>query len=302
MRLGNFKETLKTAEIEYTENVPMSLYTTFKVGGNADVLVKPKTQSELETALLAARENGVPVFILGNGSNLLVSDKGIEGAVVSMLSLNFVKVSGNEIVCGAGARLSAVCIAARDAGLTGLEFAYGIPGTVGGAFYMNAGAYGGEIANVAISAECIDADGKPCCLSAAEMEFGYRTSVFKKGGLVITAVKLRLENGKREEITAAMNGYMKRRAEKQPLEYPSAGSTFKRPTGYYAGALIEGSGLKGASVGGAQVSEKHAGFIINRGNATADDVCALIEKVKNTVLAAEGVTLEPEVLFVGRKE
>ena len=301
MQLDNLKSGLNEYKIEYKTNEPMSRHTTFKIGGKADVCVKVKTAGQLKTVIALTREFDVPYFILGKGSNLLVSDKGIEGAVISLDGIDDISISGDTVVCGAGASLKSVCLAVRDAGLSGLEFAYGIPGTVGGALYMNAGAYGGEMSQVVSSATALDRDGNTIEFSLNDMKLGYRTSAFKNTDLIITGVTLKLRQGNRDEIRAAMDDFFSRRREKQPLEYPSAGSTFKRPEGYFAGALIEKNMLKGVSVGGAQVSEKHAGFVINKGDATCDDVLSLIKKIQHTVKTADGVDLEPEVIFVGRK-
>lgn len=296
-----FKE-LEKEKIPYLINEPMREHTAFKIGGNADALIRVSSCRQVRRVLLAAAETETPLFVLGNGSNLLVSDAGISGAVLCLDDMKEITVSQNEIVCAAGARLSAVCVAARDAGLTGLEFAYGIPASVGGALYMNAGAYGGEMADVVLSAECMDKSGRLLTLTAQDMRLGYRTSVFKGGEYIILSVRLSLKYGEKEAIASAMEDFLSRRREKQPLEYPSAGSTFKRPAGHYAGALIEKNGFKGYSHGGAAVSEKHAGFIINRGNATAADVEALIAEIQSTVSKNDGVWLEPEVIRVGRKE
>lgn len=288
--------------ISYTLGEPMNRHTTFKIGGNADVMLTPESVTELCLVIKTAKEYSVPYFILGKGSNLLVSDDGIEGAVISVSKLDKIEATGDRIVCGAGASLAAVCVAARDAALTGLEFAYGIPGSIGGALYMNAGAYGGEMSQVAVCAQCIDGDGNIVTVSSKDMALGYRTSAFKKNGFVITSVTLELKKGDIQQINAQMQELFGRRRDKQPLEYPSAGSTFKRPEGYFAGALIEKNNLKGVAVGGAQVSEKHAGFVINRGGATCSDVRALIEKIQDTVYKNDGVRLETEVISVGRGE
>lgn len=301
MKFDNLTDRLSELKIEYVKDEPMSRHTTFKIGGNADVLVTVKTTDELKQVLLLANKLNVPYFVLGKGSNLLVSDNGIEGMVISLATLNNITISGNKVICGAGASLRSVCIAAQKASLSGLEFAYGIPGTVGGALYMNAGAYGGEMSQVTVSATAVDSLGNEVVLSIDDMKLGYRTSAFKNSELIITDVTFELKSGKSEDIKAAMNDFFSRRQDKQPLEFPSAGSTFKRPEGYFAGALIEKNNLKGVSVGGAQVSEKHAGFVINRGGATCGDVLTLIEKIKDVVKNSDGVTLEPEVIFVGRK-
>lgn len=301
MQLDNLCNKLNNCKIEYLMSEPMSRHTTFKIGGKADVYVKVNNVTELQTVVCLAREFDVPYFILGKGSNLLVSDKGIKGMVISLGGIDSIDVDGNSIVCGAGASLRAVCITAQKAALSGLEFAYGIPGTIGGALYMNAGAYGGEMSQVVVSATAIDSNGNLKELSREDMNLAYRTSIFKNTDLTIVNVKLMLKPGSSADIKAAMDDFFGRRRDKQPLEFPSAGSTFKRPEGYFAGALIEKNNLKGVSVGGAQVSKKHAGFIINTGNATCNDVLTLIKKVQDTVKNVDGIELEPEVIFVGRK-
>lgn len=295
--LANF---LESENIEYRQNEPMRAHTTFKIGGEADIFIIPASPAALISAVKKCTKLEIPYFILGNGSNLLVSDGGIEGAVISLAGINGISAEGEKITCGAGAMLSSVCLKALSLSLTGLEFAYGIPGTAGGALYMNAGAYGGQMADVIESAECLTASGEIKTLKKEDMRLGYRSSVFKKGGLIIISLTLALKKGDKAEIKAEMDELLNRRKQKQPLEYPSAGSTFKRPEGYFAGALIEKNGLKGLSVGGAQVSEKHAGFVINRGGATAADVKALIGKIQKTVFENDGVMLEPEVIFTGR--
>lgn len=301
MQLYNLSDRLNEYKIEYICDEPMSRHTTFKIGGNADIFVKVKTEDELKTVLSLTKEFNLPLLLLGKGSNLLVSDKGIAGVVISLDGLDSVTVDGDTVTCGAGASLRAVCLAAQKSSLSGLEFAYGIPGTVGGALYMNAGAYGGEMSQVVVSATALDHDGNIKLFTPEQMKLGYRVSAFKNTDLIITSVTLKLKHGNADEIKAAMDDFFSRRRDKQPLEFPSAGSTFKRPEGYFAGALIEKNNLKGASVGGAQVSQKHAGFVINTGNATCEDVLSLIKKVKDTVKQADGVDLEPEVIFVGRK-
>lgn len=291
---------LESENIEYRQNEPMWAHTTFKIGGEADIFIIPASPAALISAVKKCVELEIPYFILGNGSNLLVSDGGIDGAVISLAGINGISSDGEKITCGAGAMLSSVCLKALSLSLTGLEFAYGIPGTAGGALYMNAGAYGGQMADVIESAECLTASGEIKTLKKEDMRLGYRSSVFKKGELIIISLNLALKKGDKAEIKAEMDELLNRRKQKQPLEYPSAGSTFKRPEGYFAGALIEKNGLKGLSVGGAQVSEKHAGFVINRGGATAADVKALIGKIQKTVFENDGVMLEPEVIFTGR--
>lgn len=301
MWLNNLCDRLDEFKIEYVTNEPMSRHTTFKIGGDADAFVRVKSQEELQKILSLIKEYNAPHFVLGKGSNLLVSDEGIEGVVISLDGLDDITIDGDTVICGSGASLRSVCLACQKASLSGLEFAYGIPGTVGGALYMNAGAYGGEMAQVVQLAIAIDLGGNEVKLDLSDMQLGYRTSVFKNSDLIITSVTLKLKKGDSSEIKNAMDDFFSRRKDKQPLDYPSAGSTFKRPEGYFAGALIEKNNLKGASVGGAQVSEKHAGFVINKGSATCSDVLSLIKKVQDTVKAADGVDLEPEVIFVGRK-
>lgn len=302
MGLDELTRFCEENSIVYKLNEPMSCHTSFKIGGAADIFISVSSANELSAVFKKCGELNIPRFIIGKGSNLLVSDLGLEGAVISLLGLNGISVSGEEITCGAGAALSDICRAALRSSLTGLEFAYGIPGSIGGAVYMNAGAYGGEISGAVLSAECMTADGSTVKVEAKDMNFGYRKSVFKENGTTVISAVLRLQKGEKKEIEEKMEDYISRRKSKQPLEYPSAGSFFKRPEGYFAGALIEKNGLKGASVGGAQVSCKHAGFIINRGGATAADVMKLSRKVSDTVLAKDGVKLEREVIFIGREE
>ena len=302
MGLDELTRFCEENSIVYKLNEPMSCHTSFKIGGAADIFISVSSANELSAVFKKCGELNIPRFIIGKGSNLLVSDLGLEGAVISLSGLNGISVSGEEITCGAGAALSDICRAALRNSLTGLEFAYGIPGSIGGAVYMNAGAYGGEISGAVLSAECMTADGSTVKVEAKDMNFGYRKSVFKENGTTVISAVLRLQKGEKKEIEEKMEDYISRRKSKQPLEYPSAGSFFKRPEGYFAGALIEKNGLKGATEGGAQVSCKHAGFIINRGGATAADVMKLSRKVSDTVLAKDGVSLEREVIFIGREE
>ncbi len=280
---------------------PMARHTTFKIGGPADLLVTAETLSQLRGILAAGRELELPVQILGNGSNLLVSDKGIRGVVIQLAGdFMTVKKEGNTgICCGAGASLASACIFARDNDLTGLEFAWGIPGSAGGAAYMNAGAYGGEMKDVLCSCEHMTPEGELVTLKGEELNLSYRHSAYSGGKNVILFLHMELEKGHHSAIAARMEELMNRRKEKQPYEMPSAGSIFKRPEGYFAGTLIEQCGLKGCSVGGAQVSPKHAGFIVNTGGATCRDVQALIERIQETVLRETGVSLECEVRACG---
>lgn len=296
------KDFLQSEEIIFKENEPMSAHTTFKIGGPADIFVQPANENALAKIVSFCNEKEIPFHILGNGSNLLVSDLGVDGAVIYAGALSDISVGDvNEITCGSGLRLSLLCSYALENRLTGLEFAWGIPGLVGGAVYMNAGAYDSEIANVITECRCVTMDGKFETLTADKMKLGYRTSVFKeKKNRVITSAKFKLYPGDTEEIRNRMDDLMMRRKSKQPLEFPSAGSTFKRPTGNFAGTLIETCGLKGFTVGGAQVSEKHAGFVINVGSATALDVKRVIEAVTEKVFLETSIKLEPEVEFIGR--
>ena len=287
--------------IDIKQNEIMKNHTSFKIGGECDYFVVPKNSQQLKAVINKAKELNLPVFVLGKGSNLLVSDSGIEGVVISMLGLNEIEVNGDEITAGAGVSVAALCVAALNNGLSGLEFAYGIPGSVGGGLYMNAGAYGGEFSDTVIKAEYLSNEGEIVTVDAKDMALGYRTSIFKQNGGIILSATFKLKQGESQKIKAAMDDFMDRRKTKQPLEYPSAGSTFKRPTGYFAGALIEENNLKGVSVGGAMVSEKHAGFVINYDNATANDVKCLMEKIQKTVKENNGVELEPEIIFVGRQ-
>jgi UDP-N-acetylmuramate dehydrogenase len=280
-------------------NESMKLHTSFKIGGNALIYISVKNIDSLANIIKVLKNNSIPYIVLGSGSNVLICDEGIDGAVIH-LDGDFKKIKrkDNILCCGAGVPLISLCQFAQSEGLSGIEFAYGIPGTAGGAAYMNAGAYGGEMKDIVISCTHMDEDGNIVVLNQDELEFSYRHSAYTGSKNIILRVDLGLKNGSKEEISSLMEDYMNRRRAKQPLEYPSAGSVFKRPEGYYAGTLIEECGLKGTSVGGAMVSEKHAGFIINTGNATCSDVCALIDKIKKTVKEKKGVDLECEVRMI----
>lgn len=290
-----------------TENVllneALSKHTTFKTGGAAKALVYACDEEKLKEVIKLCRNEKVPFFILGNGSNLLVSDEGFDGIAVK-LSGDFLKtmVEGDRLTAGAGVILSKVCALARDNSLTGLEFAFGIPGTVGGAMVMNAGAYGGEMKMVVESVRMLEPDGNIRDYLGSELKFGYRDSILKHGDLIALETTFRLEKGDKHEISSKMDELLGRRREKQPLEFPSAGSTFKRPEGYFAGKLIEDAGLKGLRVGGASVSVKHSGFIINDQNATSKDINDLINQVRSKVWDKFNVALEPEVIKVGEFE
>ncbi len=278
----------------------MKNHTTFRVGGPADIFLTPSAE-ELPAVLSVCREEQVPVTVIGNGSNLLVGDQGIRGVVICIGSgMRGIRVDGEKIFLEAGVTLAAAAQQAAKAGLTGLEFASGIPGTFGGAVVMNAGAYGGEMKDVIVSVRVISEDGEILTLSKEELDLSYRHSVIpERGYLVIDGELLLTREKDPDQITERMEELKKKRIEKQPLEYPSAGSTFKRPEGYFAGKLIMDAGLRGFSVGGAAVSEKHCGFVINKGNATAADICALMDEVTRIVKEKYAVTLEPEVKKVG---
>ena len=287
-------------EIDILLNEPMCRHTTFAIGGPADLFVQPKTRRELAETLRVFRERGVRFLLLGNGSNMLVADAGIRGAVVCTSELDDVRVNDDgTLVAEAGALLGRVARRAQRAGLTGVEFAGGIPGSLGGAVFMNAGAYDGQMAGVVEKTEYLDENGALHTLIRDEHGFGYRRSVFRDHpDWTVVRSTLRLQPGDPAAILDYMNDLAQRRREKQPLNFPSAGSTFKRPAGYFAGKLIEDAGLKGTSVGGAQVSEKHAGFLINRGGATCDDMLRLIELVQQRVKEKFGVQLECEVRII----
>ena len=283
-------------------NEPMSRHTSFKIGGPADLLAMPTSEDELRRLLEKAQEAGVPVTLIGNGSNLLVRDKGVRGLVIKLGNmLTDIKIDGSTITFGSGVALSMAAKTAANNGLTGMEFAVGIPGSIGGAVYMNAGAYDGEMANVVASVRVMDMAGNIKEMTAADLQFGYRKTALQNSGLIVTAVTVAMERGDVDAINAKMADFSQRRISKQPLEMPSAGSMFKRPPGYFAGTLIDQTGLKGYSVGGAQVSTKHAGFVVNTGGATAADVLQLIRDVQDKVMAAHGVLLQPEVLVIGEE-
>lgn len=282
------------------KNADMSAYTTFRAGGSADILVLPNSSDDLIAALKILNNSGINVYFLGCGSNVLIAPGGVRGAIIKLDNcFNELHIDGNKITAGASVRLSSIAHFALANGLTGLEFAAGIPGSVGGGVYMNAGAYGGELKDCTTEVSVLKNDFTYKTYLKDELEFGYRYSVFKNTGEIITKAVFELSPGDPEEIKAAMNDLALRRREKQPLEYPSAGSTFKRPPGYFAGTLIEQCGLKGFSCGGAQVSEKHAGFVINKGGATAQDILNVIHHVQNTVLKEKGILLETEVQIIG---
>lgn len=295
-QLGNI-----TGPVNILTNENMNKHTTFKVGGAADVFVTPQSIEEAVNIIRLLLSKNEPYVVIGNGSNILVSDSGYRGCIVCMdKGTDAITVNGKSIRAEAGAMLSKAAYAAYENGLTGLEFASGIPGTVGGAMVMNAGAYGQEMKDVTVSVTLFDASsGEVLTVPACDMEFGYRTSIVKKHPYTVLAAEFELKAGNREEIKARMDELALARRQKQPLEYPSAGSTFKRPEGYFAGKLIEDAGLKGYTVGGAAVSEKHCGFVVNTGNATAAEVLQLMSDVRDRVNERFGVVLEPEVVMIG---
>ena len=287
-------------QVEILVAEPMKNHTTFRIGGPADALALPKTPEEVAEVVRFCHEHAQPYYVLGNGSNLLVSDEGYRGLVLQLYrNFNDIQVNGETITVQSGAMLAAVARTAYQTGLTGLEFASGIPGTIGGAVVMNAGAYGGEMKNVLKEVTVLTKEGEVLVIPAKALELGYRTSVIPKNGWIVLGTVLQLKKGDQEQILARMEELKEQRITKQPLDLPSAGSTFKRPEGYFAGKLIMDAGLRGFTVGGAQVSEKHCGFVVNRGNATAADVWKLICEVKRRVKEMTGVELEPEVKLLG---
>lgn len=281
---------------------PMRKHTTFKVGGNAACLVTPETAEDVKCIIKLCRQNHIPYYVMGNGSNLLVSDEGFGGVIVQIYSnMNRCEITEGDIQVQAGALLTKVANQISKAGYTGMEFAVGIPGTIGGAVAMNAGAYGGEIKDVITSALVLTKEGEVIRLNKEELNLAYRTSAVTQQEHIVLEAEFHLVKGNIEEIRSICDRNTKARIQKQPLEYPSAGSTFKRPEGYFAGKLIMDAGLRGFSIGGAQVSEKHCGFVINKGNATAADVMAVITQVQKKVAEEFGVTLETEVKTIGFK-
>ena len=301
--INNFQELYNYANTIGCEAVlgeKMSLNTSFKTGGACGIRLSPENAEQVALIITKANELSVPFVVLGNGTNVLVPDEGIDKAVIiigdKMASMEL--MGDDTISFSAGVNLVSLCRFALEKNLSGLEFAFGIPGTLGGAIYMNAGAYGGEMKDVLTEVTHLTPDMRVETISAEEADLSYRHSVYKSNGCIILGGKVKLTPDTRESIKGRMDDFLGRRKDKQPLEYPSAGSTFKRPEGYFAGALIEQCSLKGKSVGGAQVSEKHAGFVINKGGATSTDIINLIELVAETVKAETGVTLEPEVIIL----
>ena len=299
---NNFIETLYQVinKEKVWLNEPMKKHTTFRVGGPADYFVVPESAEETAAVIQLCKKEKVPYYVIGNGSNLLTGDKGVRGVVIQIFkAMNQIKIEGTTITAQAGCSLAQIANAALSESLTGFEFAGGIPGTLGGAVVMNAGAYGGEMKDVLVSVKVLTAEGEVKELQAAELELGYRTSVIPKKNYIVLEAKIELQKGETEKIRGRMEELRQQRVEKQPLEFPSAGSTFKRPEGYFAGKLIQDAGLKGFTVGGAQVSQKHSGFVINTGDATAADIVSLMDQVVEIVRKESGVTLEPEVKRIG---
>lgn len=291
------------AEITNPENIkinePLKKYTMTKIGGNADILVMPETEEEVEAIVKYAHHNQIPLLVLGNGSNMIVRDGGVRGIVMNLSKLNEIRIDGTDVYAQSGALIMDVSKKAAEASLTGLEFACGIPGSVGGAMAMNAGAYGGEIKDIIVHSTVLTREGERLVLSKEELELGYRKSIIADRNYIVLSSLFHLEKGDKKEIDEKIADLTFKRQSKQPLEYPSAGSVFKRPPGYFAGKLIQDSGLQGKGVGDAEVSTKHAGFIINKGNATARDYIETIKMVQRTVKEKFGVDLELEVKIVG---
>lgn len=294
-----FKEILKHENVRIDE--PMKQHTSFKVGGPVDILVTPESFEKVKEVVTICKNEKVPYYIVGNGTNLLVRDGGIRGVVIKLTKLNKISVHDNKIIADCGVPLCEAARTALNHELTGLEFACGIPGSIGGAAAMNAGAYDGEISHIIESAVIIDDCGEIRRISNEQMEFGYRNSAFLKYGYIVGEVTFNLKNGEFSRIKNRMDELTRRRTDKQPLEFPSAGSTFKRPDGYFTGKLIQDCGLKGVNVGDAQVSSKHSGFIINKGNATAREILELITLVQDQVKEQFGVELHPEVRIIGEE-
>lgn len=285
--------------IKIYENFELSKFSSFRIGGNARFAAFPKNSDELISLIGTATKSGIRHIVIGNASNVLFDSGYIDALIIFTRDMKSCKTEENKIIAECGCSLSALSVAARNASLSGLEFAYGIPGTLGGAVYMNAGAYGGEISDILLESTVYNVkDGKISTLSQKDHMFSYRKSIFSNKELILISSTLSMKKGEKEVISRTMSENMKKRTEKQPLEFPSAGSAFKRPQGMFAAELIEKSGLKGFSVNDAQISDKHAGFIINRGNATSDDVLLLINKTINTVKEKFGVVLEPEIIYI----
>lgn len=297
--IGLFDEFYNEADVKIDEK--LSGYVNFKVGGPADILLIPENVEQVLKSINICNENNIPFYVIGNGSNILVRDGGFRGVVISLKKVNNITVDGNKIIAECGAMLKAVSDKAMENSLKGFEFACGIPGTIGGAVFMNAGAYDGEISHVIESADVIDENGNVITLTREELDFGYRSSLVMKKGYIVLSATFALQKGTVRTIKELVDDLTNKRESKQPLEYPSAGSTFKRPAGYFAGKLIQDAGLKGYSIGGAAVSEKHSGFVINKGNATAKDITDLIKHIQDEVKRQFDVDLHPEVRIIGEE-
>ena len=297
--VGLFNEFYDINDIKIDEK--LSEYVNFKVGGPADIFLIPNSKEQVIKSIKICKENNIPFYLIGNGSNILVRDGGFRGVVLSLKNVKNIYVDGEKIEAECGVMLKEVSDKAIENSLTGFEFACGIPGTIGGAVFMNAGAYDGEISKVIESAEVIDENCNIIRLSREELDFGYRSSLVMKKGYTVLSAVFKLEKGQVKTIKELIEDLTNKRESKQPLEYPSAGSTFKRPTGYFAGKLIQDAGLKGYSIGGAAVSEKHSGFVINKGNATAKDITDLIKHIQDEVKKQFGVDLHPEVRIIGEE-
>lgn len=296
-----FRDFADSIHCAFKEGEPLSAYTTFRIGGPAEMLLFPQDEETLQKLLVFCKGTDTVPFLLGKGSNLLIPDSGLGGVTICTERMQkYSLLSKNEIVCEAGLSLSKLCLFAHANGLSGLEFAYGIPGSVGGAVFMNAGAYGGEMRDVLSTVTSVDMDGRFHVHTVDDLCLGYRASVFQENGETILSAVVRLTPGDPDEIRAKMDEVLQKRKDKQPLNFPSAGSAFKRPEGHFAGALIEQCGLKGYAIGGAQVSEKHAGFIVNRGGASASDVLRLIDYIQEKVQQETGIYLEPEIRCVAQ--
>lgn len=296
-------QELQVNNISFSENEPLKNHTSFKIGGPARLFCKPKTVGEISTCIQIAKKYTIPTYILGKGSNILFTDAGYAGLIIHIgSSFSSVTAQENSIIANSGAGLAEVCLTAKENSLAGLEFAYGIPGNIGGAIYMNAGAYGGEMKDVVQQVTYLSPNGDIHCIDNKQAEFSYRHSIFQENPWCILSVLFAMQKGEKSKIAAQMADYMGRRTEKQPLELPSAGSAFKRPEGAYASALIDQSGLRGFRVGDAAISEKHCGFIVNLGNATCADVLALAEQVSAIVKQKTGFVLEKEIRVVSEKQ
>ena len=287
----------------WQKDEPLSSHCTFKIGGNADYFARPEDEASFTELIIAVKKKGIPYCVIGGGSNILFSDKGFRGIVITTQGLKNIEIDGEKMTAGSGAMLPIVSLKAQKSSLDGMRFMCGIPGSIGGGVFMNAGAYGGEFADILVSSRYFDIEkGEICTLSASEHDFSYRhSSYMEHPERIILSADFALKYGDPEKIKAECDCLLKKRAEKQPLEYPSAGSTFKRYPGFFTAQLIDECGLKGYSIGGAQVSEKHAGFVINRGGASASDVLALIEHIKFVIREKHGIDIECEIRFIGEK-